>query len=214
MKPLLLAAIALFAVLPAQAQDRDAERARIARERAGVEDRFAAARQACNARFAVTDCVEKVTRERKQALAELRRQERLLNAAERRIRAAQRLKEQEERNAPDQQRAAEERRRQAVQDQQEREARAAEKARKRAEDEAERAARPRRTVTLPGPVEPQGSPRRPQAAKSHGPTAAEAARNRAAYEERLREAAKRKKAVQERIARRGKPPAAPLPTPQ
>ena len=47
----------------------------------------------------------------------------------------------------------------------------------------------------------------------NAPSAAEAAKNRAEYEARLREAQKHKAEIAERNAKRGKPPAADLPPP-
>ena len=214
MKLLAACALALLFALPAQAQDREAERARIAAERAVAEARFADRKKACNAVFAVNDCVEKATRERNAVLGDLRRQERVLNDADRRERAAERLKQQEERNTPEAQRAAEESRLRGLQEQKERDARAADKAQQRKEQEAERAAKPRRAVTLPGPVEPQGSPRTARPSPGNGPTAEEAARNRAAYEARVMEAERHKAEVRERIARRTKPAASALPAPK
>jgi colicin import membrane protein len=214
MKLLAACALALLSALPAQAQDRDAERARIKTERAAADARFADQKKACNAVFAVTDCVKKATREHNQVIGNLRRQERVLNDAERRERAADRLKEQEERNSPEARRQAEERRLRGLQEQKEREARAAAKSQHRAEQEAERAAKPRRAVTLPGPVEPQGKARATHAPKTNAPTAEEAARNREAYTERVLEAERHKAEVRERIARRSKPAASALPAPK
>lgn len=207
---LLLAALSA----PAWAQDDGAERARIAAERKAVDERFAAEKKACNARFAVTDCVEKVTRSRNAALGELRRQERVLDDAERRQRAAERLKAQEERNSPERQREAEERRVRGLAQQKEREERAAEKAQKRAADQAKRAqdARPpRQAASAPGP---QGGARVAPAPKAPPVSAEEAARNRAEYEARVVEAERHKAEVRERIARRAKPAASGLPAPR
>lgn len=220
MKSLAACVLTLLLAAPVLAQDRDAERvreaerARIATERAAVDARFAERKKECNAVFAVTDCVDKATRQRNAAMADLRRQERVLNDAERREKAAERLKAQEERSSPEARQAAEERRLRGLQEQKEREAAAAEKAMKRAEQEAERAAKPRRTITLPGPVEPQGTPRAAQAPKSNAPTAEEAKRNREAYEARLAAAERHKAEVRERLARRSKPAASALPVPQ
>lgn len=215
MKPFLAFALALAAVLPAYAQDDDrAERERIDAERKALDARFAERKKECNAKFAVNDCVEQATREKNAAMAELRRQERVLNAAERKRRAAERLKAQEERNSPERQREEEERRARAQQDQRDREARAAGKAQKWAAQQAERASAPRRAKAFPGPSGPQGEPRAPGAAKGPTVTPDAAAKNRAAYEERLREAEAHRKEVQERVAKRAKPAASALPVPK
>jgi len=215
MKPFLALALALAAVLPAHAQDEDrAERERIDADRKAVDARYAERRKECNAKFAVTDCVEQATREKNAAMADLRRQERLLNDAERKRRAAERLKAREERNSPERQREEQERRARAVQEQQDREARAAEKAQKRAAQQAERASAPRRAKEASGLPAPQGEPRAPNATKGPTVTPDEAAKNRAAYEARLREAEAHRKEVQERLARRAKPAASALPVPK
>ena len=207
-------ALALLIAIPALAQDPGAERARIAAERARADAQFAERKKSCNAVFAVTDCVDKATQQHNAALSDLRRQERVLNDAERREKAAERLKAQEERDSPQARREAEERRLRALQEQKEREDVAAEKALRRAEQEAERAGKPRRASALPGPTEPQGSPRSTRAPKSNAPTAEEAARNREAYEARLADAERHKAEVRERIARRSKPAASGLPVPK
>lgn len=214
MKQLAAVLLALVAAAPAWAQgaDHDAERARITAERQAADDKFAQAKRACNAKFAVTDCVNRATREYNAVVAELRRQERVLNEAERKRRAAQAQREIDERNSAERRREAEERRLRALEEQKERDARAAQKKAQRAEDEAERVKKgPRPARTADGHQGPQGSPRAPAVPKGPSVTPEEAAKNRAAYEERLREAEKHKAQVRERIARRAKPPASALP---
>lgn len=208
-----LALALLLAAFAAHADDT-AERDRIRTERAAVEASFAAEQKACRARFAVTDCIHEAQRTRNAALADLRRQERVLNDAERQRRAAERHKELEERNSPEKRQQAAERRRLAVQEQKDREARAADKAQKRAEDEAKRAAQPPRQPKAPsGPPGPQGTPRAAHEPASHGPTAEEAAKNRAAYEQRIKEAEEHNAKVRARQATRKKPAASDLPLP-
>lgn len=75
------------------AQDEVAERTRIERERANVESVFVERERACQNRFAVTACVDEARRERRDALALLRRQEALLDEGQRKERAAQRMQE-------------------------------------------------------------------------------------------------------------------------
>lgn len=81
----LLAAAALGASV-----DRDAERARIKQERAQAEARFKEQEQACLNRFLVTPCTEEAKRVRREALANLRQQENLLDDEHRKQRAADR----------------------------------------------------------------------------------------------------------------------------
>jgi colicin import membrane protein len=214
MKPILALALALSAAFSAQAQDDAAERRRIEAERTAVEARFAERRRECNAKFAVNDCVELAARDKNAALADLRRQERVLNDADRKRRAAERLRDQEERNSPERQRAEQERRARAIQDQKDREERAAEKKARRAADEAGRPKHPRTPGAASGPPQPQGSARAPQQPRSPPVSAGEAAKNRAAHEARLREAEEHKAEVENRIARRSKPAASALPVPK
>ena len=68
-----------------------AERARIAAERTQVEARHAEAERNCYRRFAVNDCLNEVRAARRTALADLRRQDILLNDEERRRKAGEAL---------------------------------------------------------------------------------------------------------------------------
>jgi hypothetical protein len=214
MKHLLACTLALVAAWPALAQDDSAERARIQAERGAAESRFAEAQKSCRAKFAVNDCLDKATRAHNAVLSELRRQERVLNDADRKRRAAERQKEVDERQSPERQQDAAEKRARALAEQKEREERAADKAAKRASDEAERAQRPPRSKLAASAPGPQGAPRTPTAPRSHGPSAEEAAKNRATYEARQQEAVQHKAEVAARIARRAKPAASDLPAPK
>jgi len=215
MKAWLPLALALLAAVPAHAGEDQAERDRIKAERSVIDTRFAQEQKACRARFAVTDCVHRAQRERNAAVADLRRQERLLNEAERERRAVERRKELDARNAPERRAQEEARRRQAVIEQGEREARAAEKAQKKAEGDAKKAAQvPREPKAAPGAHGPQGTARVPRAPTAHGPTPEEAAKNRATYEARLRAAEEHNAQLRERVAKRKKPAASDLPVPR
>lgn len=68
-----------------------AERARIADARAQIAQQFAREEQACHQRFAVNDCLNRNLAWQRAALADLRRQEILLNDGERQRQAAERL---------------------------------------------------------------------------------------------------------------------------
>jgi colicin import membrane protein len=214
MKTLLACLFALLAASPVLAQGDAAERARIREERSAAEARYAEEQKTCRAHFAVTDCIDKVTREHNARLADLRRQENLLNDAERKRRAAESQKQADERNSPQKQQEAEDKRAKALADQQERDARAAEKAAKRAEQDAQRAARTPSEKTPKGQPSPQGTPRDAKAAHGSGPTEQEAAQNRADYEARQKEAQQHKAEVAERNAKRSKPAASELPPPR
>jgi colicin import membrane protein len=214
MKTLLACLFTLLVAAPALAQDEAAERARIRETRAAADARFAEDKKACRARFAVTDCIDKVTREHNTVLHELSRQENVLNDAARQRRAAEHQKELDERNSPEKQREAAEKRAKALADQQERDARAAEKAAKRAQQEAEHAARTPTVKTPKGEPGPQGKPRDGKTPQASGPTADEAAKNRAEYEAKLKDAQQHKAEVEARAAKRSKPAASELPPPR
>jgi colicin import membrane protein len=214
MKQLLALALALGAVLPALALDEAAERERIQGERAAVEARFLEQQKACRAKFAVTGCENKARHERSATLTELKRQEQVLDDLDRRRRAAERQHDLEERNSPEALQKAEERRAKALQDQKERDARAREKAQQRTEDQARRAAQPPRQKAAPGAPSPQGSARVPQSPLPHGPTVEEAAKNRAEYDKRLKDAEEHNAKLRQKEAERKKPPAPDLPPPQ
>jgi len=195
-------AVAFLALLSsaalAQPLDEGAERQRIQTERAAAEQRFVEAQKACRSKFAVNDCVAEARRVHSATVSELKRQERVLNDADRKRRAAERQKEIDERHSAAQEQADAQRREKALADQKERDARAAEKASQRLPD---------------GSVAPQGTPRKPPAPKADGITPDEAARNRADYEQRVQDAQKHRQDVEERNAQRTKPPAADLPPP-
>jgi colicin import membrane protein len=214
MKPL-IALTLLLSAAAAHAADDSAERQRIADERAAVEASFSAEQKACYRKFAVNDCLRAAQRVRNAAMADLRRQEGVLNDAERKRRAAERQKAFDERNSPEQRAADEARRKLAVQEQKEREARGAEKAQKKSEDDAKKAAHPPRAARAPsGPSGPQGTPRTEREPRSHGPTPEQAAKNRAAYEARIKAAEAHAAQLRERTAKRKKPAASDLPVPQ
>jgi colicin import membrane protein len=99
MKPHWWLAVAWAAFGPAavHALDAPAERTRIEAERRQVAQRFAAQEKACYGKFGVTDCIDAARKTRREALADLRRQEVALNDAERKDRAARRLRELEQR---------------------------------------------------------------------------------------------------------------------
>lgn len=69
----------------------EAERTRIAQVRAREEARFAQQHAACYARFAVNDCILKARAQLRTVLDELRRQEVVLNDAQRKRKALQQL---------------------------------------------------------------------------------------------------------------------------
>jgi hypothetical protein len=69
------------------------ERERIARERAAAQARFEEQQRVCQSRFVVTACIDRARAERREALDHLTEQERVLDEARRKHRAAQRAAE-------------------------------------------------------------------------------------------------------------------------
>ena len=96
---LLAAGLALPAVAQNPQAGDAAERARIASERTRIEAEFEQANKACYQKFAVNDCIADAKARRRELLAQLRRQELVLNDAERRKRSAERLDEIEKKTA-------------------------------------------------------------------------------------------------------------------
>lgn len=210
----LLAALAAFAAWPASGQPADtvaAERERIRGERAAAEAGFAEAQKSCYGRFAVHDCIDAARRARNATLAGLRAQELSLNEAERKRKAADRLRELDQRQSPPHQEEAAGRRARAAAEQQQRARELADKKESRDRKAAEAAAREPRVPRTPPEAPRPHPPREAHAPKAHGPDAEAAARNRAAFEERQREAAERRARLEKRLAERKKPAAAPLP---
>ncbi|MGE0331299.1 MAG: hypothetical protein AB7P37_11455 [Ramlibacter sp.] len=195
--PALVVCTALFAgTAPGWAQDSaqqqmNRERARIAAERQAADVRYSQAEAACFARFAVNDCVNEARTARREALADLRRQEISLNDDERlRKGAAQRQRLDERSSAENQLRAAQQR------------ARALEDAAARQERGARKAAAAAPVGTLP----PQEAT---QPAALPAPDAA-AIRKR---QDKLEQARARKERLEKRRLERTKPAARPLPVP-
>jgi colicin import membrane protein len=98
---LLVTLLASTAAVPAWSADEAtaAQRRRIAEERAAVEARAKAGQAACAEQFAVTACVDRVKAERRENLLRLDGEVAMLDAEDRRRRAAQRLLQIEQRQA-------------------------------------------------------------------------------------------------------------------
>lgn len=94
----------------------DAQRAAISAERVRLEAGFASEDAVCHDRFAVNNCLDKVNINRRQAMAELRRQEMLLNDEERKNRGKAQIRKIEEKSLPEKQQEAAERRAKATED--------------------------------------------------------------------------------------------------
>jgi colicin import membrane protein len=196
-----LAVLALVQGLVAVAQgpsalDDRAERGRIARERSEATARHDQRRRECEQRFAVTACVEEARADHRQTMMRLRRQEALLDEAQRKERAAQRL-------AAIEQKRSEERTRVPV-------------PRAQARASAPEARPP--AVAAATAAERASAPAAERASTPSASGAGSAAetRSRVRFDARQREAAARRDAAEQRRIQReknGKPLSAPLPDP-
>ncbi len=82
--------------------DTNPQRARILQERKTIETRFAQDEVACYQLFAVSDCLTQRRREKRDQVADLRRQEVLLNLADARARGAEQISRREGRISTEQ----------------------------------------------------------------------------------------------------------------
>jgi colicin import membrane protein len=204
---LAIAMLVLPAILQAQEDQREAaDRARIATERAQAEAVFRDQEKACYRKFAVTDCLNAAKAQRRQVLADLRRQEVSINEAQRKRKAAEHLRSLEERSSPDKQQKQDQQRAKALDEQRSREAAAARKANDRASSEAEA---PAKAAARQEQVERRQAEARADQTKR----AEEAARNVKRRQQRLAEAQDRRASMDKRLAERKKPKAQPLPPP-
>lgn len=94
----------------------DERRAALSQERSRLEAGFAAEDAACHHRFAVNSCLGQVDVKRRAALAQLRRQEILLNDEERKNRAEAQRRKIEEKSSPESLQDAARQRAKAVED--------------------------------------------------------------------------------------------------
>ena len=91
---------AAMAQSPAQEKDNNAlERSKIAAERARLEAGFQAEEAACKSRFAVNACLQEIRPRRNAAMADLRRQDILINEADRKVRAADQIQKTEDKSS-------------------------------------------------------------------------------------------------------------------
>ena len=92
----------LIASFAAHAQTgTDAERVRISAERSRLEANFALEDSACYKRFLVNNCLDEVKARRRDTLADLRRQEIVLNDESRKAKAAEQLQKTEVKSSPE-----------------------------------------------------------------------------------------------------------------
>lgn len=98
----------------------DVERARIGAERARLEAGFTAEEAACYKKFLVFNCLDAIKPRRREAMAELRRQEVLLDEQDRKARAAEQIRKTEEKASLEKQQEAADRRASSLKDFEER----------------------------------------------------------------------------------------------
>ena len=101
----------------------DAERLRITTERTDLEAGFALEDTACYKKFLVNRCLDEIKARRQIALADLQRQETVLNAEARKAKAADQLQKTQDKSSPDKLQQDADNRAQAVKDSDERTAR-------------------------------------------------------------------------------------------
>lgn len=209
MKKLLLwvaAAVVAQAVLAQDQGDAAAQRARIAAERAQVETRFRTDQKDCYGLFAVNDCLNAAKARRREALADLRRQEISLNDADRKRKGAERQRQIEEHQRETAQRSGAEKK-QATPN----------------TEKAPSAPRGRQAKAAPpgdrGPAEAENARARQRETQQRKDEkeaarlrrAADAAQNVKRREELQAQSEEHKASVNKRLAERKKPPARPLP---
>lgn len=209
MKAFLIGLVIAAAVLPVAAQTDtsvEAERVRIAAERRRADAGFVAQEVACYKTFAVTDCLKAARSQRRELLADLRRQELSLNDADRKRRAAERVRSIEDRNSAQQQEDKAAQRADAIQRQQEKKEDLARRAAERSQAQAPAAKRS--SSSQKESRERQASVRTAREKKSHDP-----ADDLRRSQQRQLEAQERKERVAKRLAEAAKSGVKPLPVP-
>ncbi len=184
----------------------DAERLRISAERTKLEAAFALEDTACYKRFLVNSCLDEVKVRRRDALADLRRQEIVLNDEARKAKAAEQLQKTEEKSAPEKLQQEADKRAQAARDFEERMARDKQKITDR---EALQAGEKTKSDAAAARVKSnQGK----EAGRTAKQTAA--AEELKKYNERQEQAKERQARYARDKASQAKAPAKPLPAPQ
>jgi colicin import membrane protein len=191
------------AVLPA---NPDAERARIAAERARLATEFLTEDAACYQRFFVNSCLDDVNDRRRESLATLRTQEILLNEQERKLSGAEQLRKIEEKSSAENQQREADQRAKAAADYQSR--LDGQKEKQQSRDKAQAAEQGNRDASA-GRLKAN---QQKQQARSDR-KAAEAAET-ARYDARQKEAEERRAQNAREQLQRAKPASRPLPLPQ
>ncbi|MEO6018298.1 MAG: hypothetical protein ABIP46_13670, partial [Polaromonas sp.] len=100
----------------ASASAMDNERARISSERSRLEAGFTAEDSACYKKFLVNKCLDEIKPRRREALADLKRQEVSLDAQDRKARGAEQISKTEDKASPEKQQEAAARRADSLKD--------------------------------------------------------------------------------------------------
>ena len=183
----------------------NAQRTAISVERARLETGFLAEDATCYKKFAVNNCLGNVNMRRRESMAELRRQEILLNDEERKIKGAEQLRRTEEKASPEKQQEAIDRSASASEDYQLRLEREKNKKKERATTQSnEKTARDANAEKLLRNQKKAVERDRKQAA------AVEQVRN---YADRKNEAQKRRTNHEAEKMKQAKPPTKSLPIP-
>lgn len=211
MKNIVLAVLMTLGSLPLWAQstvvagnaDFDAERSRLAAERAAIDARFEKERAACYQKFVVEDCLRDSRKRRRAETDHIKRQETAINDIERQRRGAAELEKLDQKAATRRPQDTPEKQNESRQAQKDREQRAAEHAASRSATAAEADERRRQLA---------------EKEKAHAENQAKAAQKRNEAPEAVeRFQSKQQKAAEHRASRerqnaeRTKPRGAPLP---
>jgi hypothetical protein len=180
-----------------------AERERIPRERAAVEARFASQEVACYQRFAVNDCLNQAKVTKREALADLRRQEVSLNNAERKRKGAEQVQRMEDKSSVEKQQERVDQREKALQQQQDREDKTLQKQQNRGERQGDALVKKAEQASR------QQSSTDKSAARAQ--KASESAEKKRSLDEKIRQAAEHRISLAKRLADKDKPPSEPLP---
>jgi colicin import membrane protein len=183
----------------------DRERQRIQDERAALEVKFDAEEAACYQKFAVNYCLNRIKPLRREAMAELRRQEVELDEAKRKQKAAEQILKTEEKSSPEAQQQAAERRAASLEEARVREERSRQKTDERInlkQNEAQNAADTAKRL--------KGSQEKSQARIDKQGAVAEEVKK---YKEKQQEVLERKANRDKKKREQTKPAAKPLPAP-
>lgn len=190
----------------AQGLDVAAERERLSRERAAAEQAYAREERACYQQFVVTSCLDAAKLRRREALAEIKRQEGVINNAERVERGSKAQQRIDETQSPEKAAQRERERQQRVEQAERSRAQAARADDKRFEQAA-------RTGDARDATAQKGLQASEKAAKRQA-VAAESAAKRTAYDEKLANAERRRADAAKQQTERKKPRADGLPVPE